>query len=100
MEDIKCPYCEFEQEVNHDDGYGYEENESHQMQCCECDKYFIFSTSVCYYYSPHKADCLNDESKHDWHPTITYPKECTKMMCIICDEKRKPTEIEFKKIMQ
>ena len=24
--DVECPYCGAEQEINHDDGYGYDEN--------------------------------------------------------------------------
>lgn len=95
MSDIKCPYCEQEQDVNHDDGYGYEEYETHQMQCCECNKYFVFTTSIYYSYSEQKADCLNDEDKHEWKPTITCPVEATKMRCVICDERRKPTESEM-----
>ena len=26
MKDCECPYCGEDQEINHDDGYGYEEN--------------------------------------------------------------------------
>ena len=44
MNDIECPYCGHEQEVNHDDGYGYKEDELHEQQCCECGKYFVFTT--------------------------------------------------------
>ena len=59
MNDIECPYCDAPNEVCHDDGQGYEEGKAHEMQCCECKKYFVFHTSVSFYYSPEKADCLN-----------------------------------------
>jgi hypothetical protein len=31
MNDIECPYCDAENEVCHDDGYGYEEGKAHEM---------------------------------------------------------------------
>ena len=93
MSDINCPYCDAGQEINHDDGYGYEEDEVHQQQCGKCDKYFTFTTSISYYYEAEKADCLND-GEHDYNPTITNPKEYTKMRCTMCDEERWPTQEE------
>ena len=38
--DVYCPYCGAEQEINHDDGYGYEEDRRYQQQCGECEKTF------------------------------------------------------------
>lgn len=29
MSDLQCPYCEADQEVNHDDGMGYDESLRH-----------------------------------------------------------------------
>src|SRR3990167_9792249 len=98
MSDIKCPYCNAEQEINHDDGRGYEEDVRHEQQCGECDKYFTFTTSVLYYYDAEKADCLNG-AEHDFHPNRTYPKEYTKMFCSTCEETRKPTDEEMKVIL-
>lgn len=97
MSDINCPYCNAEQEINHDDGYGYEEDRMHEQQCSECDKYFTFTTSISYYYSPEKADCLND-GDHTFKATTTWPKECTKMQCVTCEKTRQPTEEEWKEI--
>jgi len=96
--EIKCPYCGHEQDINHDDGYGYAEDEVFNQQCDKCDKYFVFTTSISFYYEAQKADCLND-GNHDFHPNHTYPKEFTKMVCTICDERRDPTEDEMKVIM-
>ena len=98
MKDIECPYCEHEQEINHDDGYGYEEGELYQQQCSNCDKFFVYTTSISYYHEATKADCLND-SEHTFRATSTYPKECTRMECTQCGEIRQPTEEEMKVIM-
>lgn len=65
MNSEKCPYCEKENKINHDDGYGYEEDVVHQQQCGHCDKYFTYTTSISYYYDVSKADCLNG-SEHKW----------------------------------
>ena len=99
MKDIECPYCNFQQDVDHDDGKGYAEDELHQMQCCNCDKYFVFTTSVIYYYEPSKADCLND-SEHKFKPTNTIPREYTSMECVDCGERRKPTSEEMIEILK
>jgi hypothetical protein len=97
--DLECPYCEVELEICHDDGFGYEEGVKHQMECGHCGKTFVFETSISFYYEPEKADCLND-GNHDYKPTRTYPKEFTEMKCSMCDDKRKPTEIEWKEILK
>lgn len=94
-EDIECPYCEHPQNINHYDGYGYEEGVTHQQQCEKCDKYFTYQTSISFYYEVEKADCLNEDGEHEWEPTHTYPKEFTKMKCSSCGEKRDLTESEW-----
>jgi hypothetical protein len=33
MSDVKCPYCGTEQEINHDDGYGYDEGKYYEQEC-------------------------------------------------------------------
>lgn len=86
--DIECPYCGEDQEINHDDGAGYAEDELHQQQCGNCDKYFVFTTSIHYYYDASKADCLNG-SEHDFQETNTYPKCCTRLKCTMCHEQNK-----------
>lgn len=98
MCDINCPYCDADLEVCHDDGFGYAEGVAHQMECPCCEKIFVFYTHISFYYSPQKADCLNG-AEHKWKPTITWPKIATRMRCDYCDEERKPTEEEMKKIM-
>lgn len=54
--DGECPYCGEEIEINHDDGYGYEEGVSFQQECEHCGKTFVYSTSVLYNYDIEKAD--------------------------------------------
>jgi len=98
-EDVSCPYCGTYQDINHDDGYGYEEDVKHEQQCNNCDKYFTYTTSIVYYYEAEKADCLNGD-EHDWEPTHTYPKEFTKMECTYCGERREPNEEEWKDILE
>lgn len=96
MSDINCPYCEAELNICHDDGFGYEENVNHQMECDKCGKYFVFQTSILIYYEAEKADCLND-GKHDYKPTTSYPKHFTKMECKMCGDVKEPSVIERKK---
>jgi hypothetical protein len=91
--DVECPYCGKGQDINHDDGYGYHEEVTHQQQCGHCDKTFTYTTSISFYYEAEKADCLND-GEHNWVPTMTTPKYFTKMRCTMCDEERTPTEEE------
>ena len=91
--DLNCPYCNAELEVNHDDGFGYEENVCHEMECEYCNKMFVFQTSIYYSYNAQTADCLND-GRHNFKPTVTAPKEFTKMQCSMCDKERELTEVE------
>lgn len=61
MRDINCPYCGEGIEINHDDGYGYEEDEVFQQECGKCGMNFTYTTSISFYYSAEKAPCLNGE---------------------------------------
>lgn len=65
MSDVKCPYCAADVEINHDDGYGYEEDETHQQKCPYCKKTFIYTTAFHFSYGVSKADCLNG-APHEW----------------------------------
>lgn len=97
MSDIECPYCGHDQEVCHDDGANYDENKTHKMECCECEKTFVFNTYISFNYSSEKADCLNG-GDHNWKPTATFPKQYSRMVCCYCDERREPTADEMKEI--
>lgn len=91
--DIECPYCEKELDINHDDGYGYDENILHQQYCGNCEKTFVFRTSIVFYYEAEKADCLNG-GKHNYQLSHTHPKEFSEMVCNMCYGRRELTDIE------
>ena len=59
MSDVNCPYCGYDVEINHDDGYGIEEDTTHQQTCGVCDKVFVFHTELTLSYETAKAACLN-----------------------------------------
>lgn len=73
MPDVNCPYCGAEQDICHDDGYGYEEDHIHQQTCGKCEKTFVFTTLISFYYEVEKADCLNG-SEHDMRPVVHVPR--------------------------
>ena len=76
--DLECPYCKEELEINHDDGFGFDDIDTHEMECEHCTKSFVFYTEISFCYTPKKADCLNG-SDHDWKLTSTSPKELSQM---------------------
>lgn len=84
MDDIECPYCGEEQEICHDDGYGYEEDTCHEMECFSCEKTFVFTTVISFDYYPAKADCLNGEP-HKLKESRTHPRCRTRLLCEDCD---------------
>lgn len=92
-EDVKCPYCGHPQNIDHDDGYGYNDYEIFNQYCNGCRKTFVYTTSTVFYYDVHKADCLN-EGEHKWKLTETFPKCFSKMECQDCGESRNLTEEE------
>lgn len=93
-DDMQCPYCGAEQEVNHDDGHGYSEDERHEHECSKCEKVFVFTTYINYHYTPYKADCLNG-APHNLKFSKCYPHEYSKMRCCDCDFERSPTKDEW-----
>ena len=93
MNDIECPYCAHDFDICNDDGFGLIEGSTHQQECPNCEKTFVFTTCISFDYTPEKADCLNG-GEHDFRPTHTCPKAYTKMRCFDCDEKRVPTGAE------
>lgn len=92
MSDITCPYCGCEQGVCHDDGFGYEEGEAHEVECGSCEKRFQFFTTISFSYEVHKADCLNT-GEHEYVPTRTYLPQYARLRCRHCDDE-KPMEKE------
>jgi len=73
MIDTYCPYCDEGIEINHDDGYGYKEDETYEQECRSCGKTFAFTSYISYSYNTNRADCLNGGT-HEWEPMHIYPK--------------------------
>lgn len=88
-----CPYCGEEQEINHDDGYGYDEDQTYKQRCCHCAKTFAFTTTISVDYDATKAECLNG-GEHAYKKTNTVPRRYTKMRCINCGDERPLTDNE------
>lgn len=93
MKDVQCPYCGADIEINHDDGYGYEEDKYHFQECGQCEKTFRYTTSISFYYEADECPCQNGE-EHDWQPIIGMPKELfgNRQRCSHCEEERKIEE--------
>jgi len=72
MKDVDCPYCGSDQEICHDDGYGYEEYKVYDQYCSSCDKTFAFTTSISFYYEATKAACMNG-GDHEWSQMKIFP---------------------------
>jgi hypothetical protein len=66
MSDVTCSYCGHEQNINHDDGYGYDESQTYEQECHECDKIFAFTTYIHFSYDVYAAPCLNNDAPHDF----------------------------------
>jgi len=84
MDEVTCPYCGADQAINHDDGYGFEEDSKHEQECYVCEKTFVYTTAISYNYNVYKADCLNG-SEHKYEKTHTDPVCATKWRCTDCD---------------
>ena len=78
MSDVTCPHCGEKQEINHDDGYGYDESEEHSQRCC-CGKKFGFTTSIMYCYDVFCAD-----GKHEMEQS-PLPQHSDSWSCGNCD---------------
>jgi len=91
MYEVECPYCEQDVEVDHDDGYGYEEDRLYQQECPKCEKTFTYTTYITFTHHAYKADCLNS-GEHQYERTHTHPPECAEMRCVMCDD-RKPLPV-------
>jgi len=86
--DVECPYCGEDVEINHDDGYGYEEDRVFEQECSHCGKTFTYTTGIIYVYTAEKAPCLNGEP-HSWQDTHGYPVgyQSNWHYCEWCDKK-------------
>lgn len=94
MSDMKCPYCGADQDVSHDNDYGYEEGVLHEHDCSECKKTFTFQTFISFSYESFKADCLNG-APHDLYLSRTYPRQYARVLCRNCRYERRATKEEI-----
>ena len=94
MADPRCPYCGEQQEIDHDDGYGYSEDTAHEQECSDCEMHFTFRTTISFDYDTAKAACLNG-AKHRLEAGFCFPVEYTKMRCQDCDYDRPMTRGEL-----
>ena len=87
MQDIECPYCEKWQEINHDDGYGYAEDQTYEQECSDCGQIFTYTTSISFSYEAYKAPCKNG-GEHKLEKIHGYPEEFFeyKRRCKYCSE--------------
>ena len=80
--DVECPYCGVDIYISHDD-YSCEEDEKREQECRECQKVFVYTTTMTTHYDATKADCLNG-APHKYKRTKTYPPEYARMRCTDC----------------
>lgn len=71
--DTNCPYCDHPQDINHDDGYGYEEDIIFEQECSNCGKIFIYTTAIMLLYETEKAPCRNG-APCDFQPVKSFPQ--------------------------
>jgi hypothetical protein len=68
-----CPECGVPQEIDHDDGYGYEEDEIYEQECNDCGKTFVYTTTYIMFHTVEKAPCQNG-GKHKMEPVTHAPR--------------------------
>jgi len=83
MSDVKCPYCGEDQEINHDDGYGYEDGGEFEQDCVSCEKTFKFSTSISFSYIVYCQD-----GDHDIEPWTDHKGMYGCKKCEFCELRR------------
>jgi hypothetical protein len=89
-DNIVCPWCGYSFE---DDEYDYSDQDSHDIDCYECDKPFSVCASIEVTYSTTKEKCKNGcnyvISKLDWRRDNPYnykDKNYCIYSCTICDD--------------
>lgn len=92
-----CPYCGASVEINHDGGYGFDEEVLHQQTCGRCGKIFTYYTGVIYQYEPRKADCLNG-GEHRYKQRIVTPAIFAYKECLACGDRQPSTDDEIIKL--
>lgn len=102
MKEITCPYCEYEYDLNHDDGAFYNtDGELEKEECPECNKTFMVESSMSWDFEAHEADCQNG-GDHDWQQQTGAPREhfIGRFTCTLCGEEEHRDEEGRKKAME
>ena len=92
--DVECPYCGADNEICHDDGYGFAEGVLHRQECEACGKTFAYETTISVYYEAFAAPCIDGDAEHDWEETGTFPRCFRKLRCSVCGEEKEIEGIE------
>ena len=91
---ITCPYCGGKTDYRQHD-IDFSDGAINIIECPHCDKQFRADTIVMIDFNVSTCDCQND-GKHDWRLTTTFPKALSRMECPICGEQRELTDEERK----
>lgn len=84
-DDIKCCYCGKWQEINHDDGYGYEEDKLHLQECVHCGKTFGYHTMITVSHSNAiDLPCKNGHS-HKFKDKNSTSPDCFNVGVAVCE---------------
>lgn len=92
MKELKCPYCEFQNNVRDD---CYEPETPYEAECDQCGKIFGFTIQYWPTYSEYKLPCANGKP-HDYKPIKGFPLEQFKnsVKCSYCGDIRLKNEIK------
>ncbi|NCB43647.1 MAG: hypothetical protein EOM59_13665 [Clostridia bacterium] len=91
---IACPYCGADQEIDHDDGYGYDENTIYRQECTCCERNFAYKATISISYEAFAAPCIDGDAEHNWKETNTFPRCYRKLRCSVCGEEKEIKGIE------
>ena len=92
MSDIaECPYCGYENEIDYEE---YQDMGDFIRECDNCGKVFNVHPEVSIYFDTSECQCQGVD--HEWELSETYPRCCSKMVCIYCGLRRDLTEEERK----
>ncbi len=95
--DVECPYCGADNEICHDDGYGYDEGVLYHQQCSKCDRTFAYETSIEISHEAFAAPCI-DDGNHKWEETHTIPRCFRKLRCLDCGEEKEIEGIQAERV--
>ena len=92
MIEVECPYCGYNIEV---DGEGVNFDNTNEQECFECEKSFVYTTTISVDCYAKKAPCLNGEVEHEFKKVCGSPSELFEGIeaCKICGRERVDVEV-------